>query len=93
MPRTPRHMPGSLLTRWLLATTVVGLLSASSVIAVAADLPLGGTFADDNGSVHEPFIEALAGAGITHGCGPGLFCPDQSVTRAELAAFILRVRR
>jgi len=33
-------------------------------------------------------IEALAASGITGGCGSGNFCPDQAVTRGELAKFL-----
>ena len=33
-------------------------------------------------------IEALAASGITGGCGSGNFCPDQFVTRGELAKFL-----
>ncbi|HTO76483.1 MAG TPA: S-layer homology domain-containing protein [Thermoanaerobaculia bacterium] len=33
-------------------------------------------------------IEALAASGITGGCGNGNFCPDQNVTRGELAKFL-----
>jgi hypothetical protein len=34
------------------------------------------------------FIEAFARAGITGGCGPGLFCPGANVTRQEMATFM-----
>jgi hypothetical protein len=33
-------------------------------------------------------IEALAAAGITSGCGGGNFCPNQPVTRGEIAKFL-----
>jgi hypothetical protein len=33
-------------------------------------------------------IEALAASGITSGCGNGNFCPNQAVTRGELAKFL-----
>ena len=33
-------------------------------------------------------IEALAASGITSGCGGGNFCPNQNVTRGELAKFL-----
>jgi glucuronoarabinoxylan endo-1,4-beta-xylanase len=38
------------------------------------------------------YIEAFYGAGITTGCGvnPLIFCPEQSVTRASMAVFLLR---
>jgi hypothetical protein len=34
------------------------------------------------------FIEALAAAGITAGCDPGMYCPDQPVTRGQMAVFL-----
>jgi ELWxxDGT repeat protein len=38
------------------------------------------------------FIEALAAAGVTGGCGGGNFCPDAQVNRAQMAIFILAAR-
>lgn len=35
------------------------------------------------------FIEALANRGITGGCGGGAYCPENSITRAQMAVFIL----
>jgi hypothetical protein len=52
-----------------------------------------GTFVDDDGNIHEPNIEAIAAAGITNGCNPpdnDRFCPDRDVSRAEMAAFLIR---
>ncbi len=50
----------------------------------------GDTFSDDNGSTFEDEIEILAQAGITLGCADGLFCPEDSVTRGQMAAFLVR---
>ncbi|HEY9421863.1 MAG TPA: ELWxxDGT repeat protein [Thermoanaerobaculia bacterium] len=36
------------------------------------------------------FVEALAWAGITTGCAPGLYCPLNQVSRAEMAVFLGR---
>ncbi len=36
------------------------------------------------------WIEALSNDGITNGCGNGNYCPDESVTRAQMAVFLLR---
>ena len=36
------------------------------------------------------YIEALAAAGISAGCGNGNFCPDQPITRKQEAAFIAK---
>ncbi len=58
-----------------------------------ADLPAGGSFIDDNGNLHEGYIEAIRAQGITKGCNPPLndrYCPADSVTRGEMAAFLVR---
>jgi len=34
------------------------------------------------------FVEALVAAGITAGCGGGNYCPDQPVTRGQMAVFL-----
>ena len=53
--------------------------------------PLNGDpFKDDQGSVHENDIEALSRAQVTLGCGPSSFCPGSSVTRGQMAAFLVR---
>jgi hypothetical protein len=52
-----------------------------------------GTFWDDDDSVFENAIERLAASGITQGCNPPTndrFCPDDSVTRGQMAAFLKR---
>ncbi|HTR04126.1 MAG TPA: S-layer homology domain-containing protein [Thermoanaerobaculia bacterium] len=36
------------------------------------------------------FIEALAASGITGGCGGGNFCPDNPVTRRQMAVFLAK---
>jgi hypothetical protein len=48
------------------------------------------SFSDDDGSVFENDIERLAAAGVTDGCGVGLYCPDAPVTREQMAAFLTR---
>ena len=67
------------------------LIALSVPAASAAELPPGGSFTDDDGSVHEPDIEAIAAAGVTNGCGPERFCPGDGVTRGQMAAFLVRL--
>jgi hypothetical protein len=45
---------------------------------------------DDVPTTHPffPFIEALYAAGITGGCGNDNFCPDQPLTRGQMAVFL-----
>ena len=53
----------------------------------------GGTFVDDDGHTFEADIEWLADEGITKGCNPPVndrFCPDDFVTRGQMAAFLVR---
>lgn len=69
---------------------VLALISSLAAPAGAAELPPGGTFTDDDGSVHEPSIEAIFAAGITTGCAETLYCPDAAVTRGQMAAFLHR---
>jgi hypothetical protein len=49
-------------------------------------------FSDDNGSTFENAINKIAAAEITVGCNTAntLFCPNQNVTRGQMAAFIRR---
>jgi hypothetical protein len=74
--------------------SVVVLLFASMVgLALAATLPPGGTFSDDDGNIHEASIEAIAAEGITRGCNPpinDLYCPSETVSRGQMAAFLVR---
>jgi hypothetical protein len=35
-------------------------------------------------------IEAIKSAGVTNGCGSGNFCPNDYVTRGQMAAFLAR---
>jgi hypothetical protein len=80
-----------MLVTLILAGITSGLPGAS--IAAAAELPPGGSFVDDNDSVHEGAIEAIAAAGITVGCNPPAndrYCPGRTVTRAEMASFLAR---
>jgi hypothetical protein len=52
-----------------------------------------GMFADvPPGNPFKPFIEELYNDGITTGCttSPLMYCPDQPVTRGQMAVFIVR---
>jgi hypothetical protein len=54
--------------------------------------PVSERFIDDNGNIHEAAIEAIANVGVSVGCNATLdrYCPTRGVTRAEMAAFLLR---
>ena len=77
----------------------VGLFDVSIIAADQTSFTIrvsrrdSGRFIDDDGNLHEPAIETIASLGITIGCNPpdnDRYCPDSPVTRAEMAAFIVR---
>ena len=47
-------------------------------------------FADDDSSIFEDDINALAAAGITKGTSATTYSPDDPVTRGQMAAFLVR---
>jgi hypothetical protein len=47
-------------------------------------------FTDDNNSIFEDSINSLAAAGITQDCGPSQYCPDQVMTRGQMAGLLTR---
>lgn len=63
------------------------------LLGVLLALAPGGTFTDDDGSVHEADIEAIAAEDVTRGCNPPFndrYCPKGSVNRGSFAAFLVR---
>ncbi|HEY8171023.1 MAG TPA: S-layer homology domain-containing protein [Candidatus Limnocylindria bacterium] len=77
-----RFCPDGVVTRGQMAT----------FLTRALDLPATGTdhFTDDDGNTHESSINRIAQAGISHGCGGTLFCPNGAVTRGQMAALLHR---
>ncbi len=83
--------------RWVAGAVAVVAVAAIGYVLVgdepAEGVVLQGAFVDDNGSVFEADIDAIAAAGITKGCNPPAntrFCPDGLVTRGQMAAFLNR---
>ncbi len=73
---------------------MVVTLLVVAVLAPVAVYAAGGTFTDDDTSVFEADIEWMASTGITFGCNPPAndnYCPDKSVTRGQMAAFMHRL--
>jgi hypothetical protein len=66
----------------------------AAFLSRAFSLPATGSdsFTDDQGSAFENDIERLVAAGITKGCAPGLFCPNDVVTCGQMAAFLHRAK-
>jgi hypothetical protein len=77
-----RFCPNAPVTRAQMATFLDRALSFK---ATSSDF-----FTDDKGSVHEAAINRMAAAGVTLGCGTNQYCPDNSITRAQMASFLSR---
>jgi len=50
-------------------------------------------FTDDDSSLHQFNIGAVAASGLTQGCTATTFCPKAAVSRGQLAAFLSRALR
>jgi flagellum-specific peptidoglycan hydrolase FlgJ len=79
--RATAFCPGASVTR----------AQAATFLQRAAELPAGpsGAFSDVAG-VHRAGVDAAAARGIAKGCGGGRFCPNDTVTRGQLASFLQR---
>ena len=79
--------PGEPILRWVMAVWLIRVLNAAAAES-------GETrFSDvDAGEWWAPYLETLADLGVTAGCatGPLRFCPQEAVTRAQMASFLVR---
>ena len=78
----------------VLVVVLVGTVAAPTV-AQEAPSEDGGGFVDIEGNPHEEDIRFIVKRGLTVGCdldGPR-YCPDSPVTRAQMAAFLVRALR
>lgn len=57
-------------------------VSPSPGVATFTDVPTGHSLFQ--------YVEALAAAGITGGCGGGNYCPNDPVTRGQMAVFLAK---
>lgn len=80
------YCPGDFVTRGQMAAFLVRALGYT-------DDGGGDLFIDDDSSTFESDIDRLGTAGVTKGCNPPVnneFCPNDLVTRAQMAAFLHR---
>ena len=80
------------LTAKTMRRIAIGAVVAIVMIPTAV-IAAGGAFTDDDTSVFESNIEWLAASGVTQGCNPPTndqFCPEDNVTRGQMAAFMQR---
>ena len=86
-PINDMFCPNAVVTRGQMAAFLVRALGLT-------DGGAGDLFDDDDASIFESSIDKLAAAGITKGCNPSegntKFCPNDPVTRGQMAAFLVR---
>ncbi len=85
-PTNDRFCPDDYITRAQMAAFLVRALGYAT--GRYSDL-----FIDDDASIFEREIDLLGTAGVTRGCNPPAndrFCPDDYVTRSQMAAFLYR---
>ena len=71
---------------------MASLVARAHALAVSEGLADGpNAFTDDEGSVHEADINAVAAAGWVNGIGGGLYNPHGATTRAQLSSIIMRM--
>ena len=83
-----RFCPDEPIDRWVMAVWLVRAVDGREPSPTSVS-----RFADvASGRWWVPHVERLAVLGITSGCatGPARFCPDDSVTRAQMATFLTR---
>ncbi len=81
------YNPGQVVNRAQMASYI-----NQAVGVVTGTTPTSDTdyFGDDDGSVHEDNINALASLGIVQGDGQGSYLPGEAVRRAPMATFVAR---
>ena len=71
--------------------TILAIVAATT-IAFPIGVLAAHQFADvSNSNIFHGDIDALVDAGITAGCGGSNYCPNQAVTRGQMAAFMNRL--
>jgi hypothetical protein len=80
------YCPNLTVTRAQMAVFLLKMLEGSAYApppcntATFSDVPCSNPFA--------PWIEELVRRGITAGCGGGMYCPNNPVTRGQMAVFL-----
>jgi uncharacterized repeat protein (TIGR03803 family) len=81
------YCPANPVTRAQMAVFLLKAKHGSAYVppgcaGIFSDVPCPSQFAD--------WIEQLSAEGVTSGCGTGVYCPGNPVTRAQMAVFLLK---
>ena len=83
-----KFCPTDPVERWVMAVWLVRILDGADPAALDSS-----RFADvDASEWWAPYVERLADLAVTKGCStePARFCPGETVTRAQMASFLVR---
>jgi hypothetical protein len=84
------YCPNNPVTRSQMA---IFLLRGKHGSSFSPPAPAGTIFGDvPSNAFAAAWIEQLAAEGITGGCGGGNYCPNNTVTRSQMAIFLLRAK-
>ena len=86
------HVPVSRAQSAALVQRLHGLVQDQATAGQEPEhLPPGDNYyADDDGSIHEPAINAVSGAGVLQGTGTDQFSPQKGLNRGQLALLLAR---
>ena len=81
----PKYCPTSSVTRAQMAVFILAVYHGTGYAPPAAT----GVFSDVSiANPFAPWIEEMSRLAITSGCGPGIYCPNNDVTRGQMAVFL-----
>jgi hypothetical protein len=76
----------------MLAVFLTGFLGAKLGMLGTREVAASHNFSDvPDSAFYHAFVQFLVDNGITAGCGPGLFCGEQAVTRGQTAVFLKKL--
>ncbi|MFL6195932.1 MAG: S-layer homology domain-containing protein [Thermoanaerobaculia bacterium] len=80
--------PDTVITRGIMAVFLLKSKEGAAYVPPACVTP---TFSDmPCSNPLAPWVEELVRRGVTAGCGNGQYCPDNPVTRAQVAVFLIK---
>ena len=79
--------PSASITRAEFVTALVRAMASQGLLTVTAETS---AFTDVQGTWAEKYVAIAADKGIVNGYGDDRFCPDQNITREEIAVILVR---
>jgi hypothetical protein len=95
------YCPGNPVTRWQMAVFLAKAMADGEAVPASGTVPGVGDFDCREGGAsvftdvppEDPacrFVHYMAAEGVTAGCGPGIYCPANAVSRDQMAVFVTK---